>query len=55
MSFYIGKEVMWMRCPSGRGWELKAPWMPPVFSERMGYKKPVIQLAGFRLFRLEAI
>ena len=38
----------------GDGWQIKAPWMPALFSERNGFKKPHRLCFGWRLFRLRA-
>jgi len=35
----------------GRAWFLlRAPWDPPLFSERYGYLRPRIKLGGWRFF-----
>ena len=39
----------------GAGWCLECPWNRPLFSERMGYRRPVFRLFGFRIFHLEPV
>jgi len=38
----------------GDGHILKAPWCAALFSERNGYKIPLVRLFGFRIFPLRA-
>lgn len=42
----------WVRWRGGHGLALKAPWNKPRFSEREGYRKPLVVKTGWRLFKL---
>ena len=43
--------VVWLRI-FGYGLSIKAPWWPPLFSERNGFKRPLLKIGGWRLFPL---
>jgi hypothetical protein len=38
----------------GDGFQIKAPWDEPLFSERNGYRIPLINFLGWRVFPLRA-
>lgn len=37
------------------GIRVKAPWNRPLFSERYGYTKPMIEIKGWRVFSLQQV
>lgn len=45
----------WVRLTAnGPGLRLAYPSSPRLFSERYGYRKPILSLLGFRLFKLKS-
>lgn len=40
--------IWWVRF-FGRGYVIRAPWNPPLFSERYGHRLPIVILRGWRL------
>lgn len=47
--------IAWIRLGEyGAGWQIKAPWCRPLFSERYGHTRVALRFAGFRISRLAA-
>lgn len=44
-------DVMWFSDLSSQAaWTLKMPWSTPLFGERIGARRPIAKVLGFRLF-----
>jgi 23S rRNA (adenine2503-C2)-methyltransferase len=48
-TYYLSRTMCWFRCGDSLLW-IESPGSPPRFSERHGYKKPLLRILGWRLF-----
>lgn len=50
----LDTDIYWFRLgATGPGLQLKGPRHRPLFSERYGHRKPILNLCGYRLFYLK--
>lgn len=51
LQYFRSSNLFWVRF-FGLGFLVKYPSSPPLFSERYGYRKPLLSIFGFRVFYL---